>query len=232
MSKLPRRPDLKFIKTTYSWGDVVGCRPDVYFTCDECGAGEDDDTIYRDANGCEEWGVTGEYPIDMCGWCIRRKYRVNDIVLAFYSEMAEFLNQDSDLAATAVCSIAHSWGDLRGLVVIRSWRDYQNYPAPASMASTIKVFSITGSMHEEEIEFNTHYGIVNLNADEYHINFCGNTDSRLTKVKWLTLDPNVQINHFKYNVFDNIGMDLLFEWVKNGARNWLLRNIPKFKDKS
>lgn len=142
---------------------------------------------------------------------------VNDLVLAFYAEIAEFINQDADMAATAR-SVELPFDELQSVVVIRQYADYSKTPAHSG---NIKVVTIQGRMEDNEnIIFVIHMGYATTSLPSRR-------PYRLDgDMEWIDLETvkrsGVRIT-FRYNLFDRPGFCLLCEWAMRQSREWLMR---------
>lgn len=224
------------------WGKMIGCKLNMVYACDGCGQQEDwrdDDaiiSIHRDDDGA-----------DYCQSCMRERYAVNDIILAFFPEMAEFINERGSLAAAAR-SLDLEFDQLQGLVVIQAWDDFQSTLKPDNGA-TVRLAAFSGTMNRKNAEiivFKVHLGSADLRADDliqsrdlgYAIRFDPQNivdhlqfNSRTTwiNMKSWTDRTNYPIE-YRYNVFDNAGLDLVFEWARAVAVNWIICIDPIFPE--
>lgn len=178
--------------------------------------------------------------IDVCGPCLSRIYEVDDIVLAFYPELADSLNEDEDLAATAR-SIELPYDDLSCVVIIRQYADYSKVPLrdiiPAKNEGSglskprVKVATIVGRMDEsnkEFVKFEIHAGYAPIFDNAIPLinppSWCDSPDTN--KIKWVDLSkvtaPGIQAT-YRYNLYDEAGLQSLCDWAKKEIRNWLCR---------
>jgi hypothetical protein len=181
--------------------------------------------------------------LDVCTYCLGEMYDVDEIVLAFYPELADFLNKDPDLAATAM-SIELSFVELKAVLAIRQYEDYSQVPAAdllpgyVKRPTRVKVVSIQGKIDEHEQElivFKIHVGYAPL-AD-HQFSACqallgsrfdslsgGESLFDLARAKWVNLgkyDQNTGVRStFRYNLFDQAGFQILCEWAHQQTRQW------------
>lgn len=245
----------RYSASEYHWGGVVGCRPDneekelreMSFSCDLCGKteywGDYDELVSIHRDDDEK---------NYCRLCMNDRYAVNDIILAFFPEMAEFINARGSLAASAR-SIELDFGELRGLVVIQAWKDFQKTLIP-DQRTDVRIAAFTGTMDKsnaEIIKFKVHFGSVSLCVEDNIARLNDDYTARFdpqnivdhlkfdSRTKWINMNSWEKRSYYpieyRYNVFDNVGLDLVFEWARAIAVNWIMcvdPVLPEFKHRS
>lgn len=221
----------------------IGGRPDKIFTCDLCDAQE-----YADPTE-QSWVRIYRYEDgqDICGSCLREEFRnVDDLVLAFYPELAKHLSQDPYLLASAG-TLDLPFDEVQGVKVIRSREKLANFAGDDRVNVNMMVF--TGSIQGEFITFKANSAFTrimvpstDLVIDEVDSNpnyrpitqpisifkevnteqsdFAWNP-AVVFEHLWDNADWQTDTSRFRYNVYDEAGMNKPFEWAVNTAKEWL-----------
>jgi len=222
--------------------EVSGQGADQLYYCDVCSNCEIDSGSHT-----PEYMAIYEIPdfvagvdcsMHLCGSCLRDYYKVDDIVLAFYPELAEVLNQDPDLAATAR-SVELPFDELQSVVVIREYEDYSKIPEQDILPQKgegsgltkprVKVVTIQGRIDErkpESIIFEIHAGFAPLTESPPSMSRM-RPRVHMKGAKWIALENYARTAGvravFEYNLYDVAGFEFLCEWAKAQAKEWLCK---------